>query len=576
MLNFEQSAMLCIFLLTLLGLIKYQRIPQKVFGFSVVACIGLSLITTDEFFNNAINPGLITLVLLVICSFALERTSFLRFLASKLFSKSAKASFIKVLLSSAFASAFLNNTAVVATLITPIKNNKLINPGKLLLPLSYAAILGGTLTLVGTSTNLIVNSMVIDQGLPSLSFFDFSLVGLCALVACFIVLVLTADALPNNEKQQSVQSLYFIEAKVNADSTLIGKTIDENGLRSLDSFFLVEIIRQGHLISPVAADEMLHANDKLIFTGDISKVLVLQQFDGIKLYAEQDDLPTNNLTEVLIKPGAAIIGQTLKQSGFRARFDAAVVAIRREGAVLSGKLGEINIQSGDFLVLAVGNDFSTRSNLSKNFFILSGVSPENILSGWRDKYVILGFIACIASSAIFNFSLLTSLLFFLSSLFLFKCVSVNEVKRRFPLEIWLIVTCALSLSTGLENTGLASIISEGVNGVLDGKSVFIAFVAVYLITLLLTELITNNAAAALIFPIAYNIAIGLGVSPMPFIMAVAFAASGSFISPYGYQTNLMVFNAGNYRLKDFIKVGLPISITYSLVVLYAIPIFFEF
>ena len=161
-------------------------------------------------------------------------------------------------------------------------------------------------------------------------------------------------------------------------------------------------------------------------------------------------------------------------------------------------------------------------------------------------------------------------------MFLFKCVSVNEVKRRFPLDIWLIVTCALSLSTGLENTGLASIISEGVNGVLDGKSVLIAFVAVYLITLLLTELITNNAAAALIFPIAYNIAIGLGVSPMPFIMAVAFAASGSFISPYGYQTNLMVFNAGNYRLKDFIKVGLPISITYSLVVLFAIPIFFEF
>lgn len=197
------------------------------------------------------------------------------------------------------------------------------------------------------------------------------------------------------------------------------------------------------------------------------------------------------------------------------------------------------------------------------------------MSGWRDKYVILGFVGCIASSAIFNFSLLTSLLFFLSSLFLFKCVSVNEVKRRFPLEIWLIVTCALSLSTGLENTGLASIISEGVNDVLDGKSVFIAFV-VYLITLLLIELITNNAAAALIFPIAYNIAIGLGVSPMPFIMAVAFAASGSFISPYGYQTNLMVFNAGNYRLKDFIKVGLPISITYSLVVLYTIPIFFEF
>lgn len=571
-----QWLMIAIFVVTLVGLVKYQNKPESVFAFATLSSLLLSLVSTEQFFTNAVNPGLLTLVLLIICSYALERTSFLRLISNSLISGSVKSIYVKLLFGAAIASAFLNNTAVVATLITPIKNNKRINPSRLLLPLSYAAILGGALTLVGTSTNLIVNSMVIDQGLPSLGFFDFTLIGICVLVACLTVLFISLNALPLRDIDKQEHSQYFLEAEVATDSKLIGRTIDENGLRNLDSLFLVEVIRKGYLISPVTPDERVLAGDKLIFTGDVSKVLVLQQFDGLTLFAEQDDLLLNNLTEVLIKPGSSIIGMTLKKSGFRSRFDAAVVAIRREGGVLSGKLGELTIQSGDFLVLAVGNDFATRHNLSKNFFILSGVKPENMLSGWRDKYTLIGFVVAILSSVVLSVPLLKALLFYLAGLFIFKCLATSEVKRRIPIEIWLIVASALTLSTGIENTGLSTVIANGVEGLLTDKSVMIAFVFVFLITVVLTEVITNNAAAALIFPIAYNIALGLGVDPMPFIMAVAFGASASFISPYGYQTNVMVFNAGNYRLMDFVKVGLPVSITYCAIVIYMIPLMFPF
>jgi di/tricarboxylate transporter len=500
----------------------------------------------------------------------------LRKFAALLISESATQSKIKLLLSTALASAVMNNTAVVATLMGTIKNNKFINPGKLLIPLSFAAILGGTITLVGTSTNLIINSLLIDQGHAQLQFFDFTVIGLTVSATCLLVIYLRIPTLPDMDINQQNSVDYLVEAKVSDSSLLIGKSIEENGLRNLDSLFLVEIVRQGRLLSPVEPDEIVQANDKLIFSGDIAKVLTIQQFDGLSLFAQKDGLLRDNLSEVLVKPDASIIGKTLKTAGFRARFDAAVVAIRREGEALSGKLGDIIIQSGDFLVLAVGNDFSSRSNLSKNFFILSGHEPDNMLHGWRDKLTVLGFIAVLLLSALTSLSLLKGLIFYIALLVMSNCLHLNEVKRRFPLEIWLIVLSALTLTNAIENTGVAQLLAEQVQLVLHGQSIYIAFIAVFILTLIVTELITNNAAAALVFPIAYNIAIGLNADPLPFVMAVAFAASGSFISPYGYQTNVMVFNAANYRLTQFVKFGLPISLIYSVVVMIMIPRVFPF
>ena len=571
-----QWLMLAIFFCTFIGLVKFQKVPERVFFAATLVSLAANLVSTDDILINAVNPGLVTLVLLVLCSFSFERTSVLRRLSTILISGSKVKSTLRTLFSAAFASALMNNTAVVASLITTIKNNTLINPGKLLLPLSFVSIIGGTLTLVGTSTNLLVNSMFIDQGNESLNFFDFTLVGLVALAMCLIVILIRLPSLPSIAKEALQTKEYLVEAEVTQGSRLVGKTIEENGLRNLDSLFLVELVRRGRLISPVKPEEYLEPGDKLIFTGDISKVLTLQQFDGLTLFAEQDGLLRDNLTEVVIKPDSAVIGKSLKSAGFRARFDSAVVAIRREGSTLSGKLGEIVIQSGDFLVLAVGKDFSSRTNLSKNFFILSGHQPDNMLYGWRDKITVFGFIAAIATSVFTGFSLLKCLFFYIALLIFSGCLSINEIKRRFPLEIWMIVLSALTLATAMENSGVAQLLAATVENLLHDKSIYFAFIIVFVLTLVVTELVTNNAAAALLFPIAYNMALGLGVSPLPFVMAVAFAASGSFISPYGYQTNVMVFNAGNYRLTDFVKFGIPVSITYSAVVIFMIPLIFPF
>lgn len=572
----HQWLMIAVFIATFAGLLKYQQAPERIFAITVLTCLAFSFVSVDDILHNAVNPGLVTLILLVLCSFSFERTSILRRLSNSVFTGSKVKSMLQLLIGTAFASALMSNTAVVATLINSVKSNKLINAGKLLLPLSYAAILGGTLTLVGTSTNLIVNSLLLEQGVAGFSFFDFTAIGIVALFLCLLIVILRARTLPNMAQSTLSTQDYLLEAEVGENAKLIGKSIEENGLRNLDALFLVEIVRCGRLISPVTPDENLQAGDKLIFSGDISKVLTLQQFDGLTLFAEQDDLLRDNLTEVLIKNDSAIAGKTLKKAGFRARFDAAVVAVRREGCALSGKLGDIVLQSGDFLVLAAGQDFSSRTNLSKNFFILSGHQAVNMLSGWRDHGTIWGFLLAILISVLTPISLLACLFIYVAALVFSGALTINEIKRRFPLEIWMIVLGALTLASAVENTGLATTIANSIEQLLNGSSPYFAFVAIFVITLLLTELITNSAAAALIFPIAYNIALGLGLDPIPFVMAVAFAASGSFISPYGYQTNIMVYNAGNYQLSDFVKFGFPISITYSATVLIMIPMVFPF
>ncbi|WP_057831512.1 SLC13 family permease [Colwellia sp. TT2012] len=577
----EQWLMIAVFFGTFISLVKYSQVPERVFSVTILVCLALSFVSVDDILSNAVNPGLVTLVLLVICSFAFERTSILRRLSAGVFNGSEMKSTLRLLLGTALASAIMSNTAVVATLINTVKKNKLINAGKLLLPLSYAAILGGTLTLVGTSTNLIVNSLLIKQGHQGFGFFDFTLIGLAAFVLCLAVILLRSSSLPNMVDDELVSNDYLLEAEVAQTSSLIGKSIEENGLRNLDALFLVEIVRQGRLISPVKPEENLQAQDKLIFSGDISKVLTLQQFDGLNLYAEQgnllrDNLLRDNLTEVLVKADSTIAGKTLKSAGFRARFDAAVVAVRREGCALSGKLGDIVLQPGDFLVLAVGQDFSTRANLSKNFYILSGHQADNMLNGWRDHTTVWGFIASILVSVCTPLPLLSCLFVYLAFLIFSGSLSVNEIKRRFPLEIWMIVLGALTLASAVENTGIAAMFAQNIEALLFGHSTYLAFVVIFILTLIMTELITNSAAAALAFPIAYNIALGLGVDPTPFVMAVAFAASGSFISPYGYQTNVMVYNAGNYQLKDFVSFGLPISIIYSITVIFMIPLVFPF
>jgi len=570
----ESYFVLSVFIGTIIGLIKFQQRPAFVFGISLLILFVSNMVSTEQVLLSFSNQGLVTLILLLVCSLALEKTRFLRMIATKVIDKSYGKTFFHLFSFTVLSSALLNNTAVVSTMLAPIRNNPYHAGSKLLLPLSYAAILGGTLTLVGTSTNLIVNSLVIGAGLPSLSFFDFTLVGSCLVIACGTALWFLSRFLPDHHVNSEVMQTYFIDAKVTEKSTLVGKSIEENGLRHLESLFLVEIVRGQHLLSPVSPTEVLQENDRLIFSGDVTKVKQLNHFDGLSIFAHHQGLLLDNLTEVVIRPESVLLGKSLKKAGFRALFDAAVVAIKRDGENLSGKLGEVVLSSGDYLVLAVGEDFKSRRNISKNFILVSGVELDSMLSGGKALLAILGFFVAIIGSALGLFTLFKGLIVLLGLLLLTGSLTSGELLRRFPADLWLIISSALVLSYSLNNSGLLEIFSHFVDSYALGVSPLFALVIIYVLTWWLTELVTNNAAAALIFPIAYGLAVSLDANPMAFIMAVAFGASGSFVSPYGYQTNLMVFNAGQYKLSDFVKIGLPVSIIYGVVAVTAITLVF--
>lgn len=565
--SIEQFTVLGIFLSTLVALIFSNKSPSFIFAVGTLALILSNAIAFQDVLLNLSNKGLVILVLLLLCSVVVDKTGMMKKLSRGLVEKNKPKSILKILSLSFFSSALLNNTAVVATLISALKHNQYIAPSKLLIPLSYAAILGGTVTLVGTSTNLIVDSFLIEHTGTGFRFFDFTLYGLTAGLICCVLIYLIIPFLPETSTKEENYKTYLIEAKVEPNSQLIGKTVESNHLRNLPELFLVELVRNKRLISPVSPDMIIESGDKLIFSGNIAKVDSLDHIDGLSFFADSNGLLRENLTEVVVSNRAQLIGKTLKQVGFRSMFDAAVVAIRRDGGRLSGKLGEITLRAGDFLLLATGNDFRNRPNINNNFFVLSELKVNKKLGKAQDKLAIGGFLLAILAAAMEIVSLDVVLIVLLMVYLVTDVISSNEIKRSLPVNLVVIIVGALSLAKALQSSGLIAMMIDALQPFLSIASPFIALLTIYVVTLILTELVTNNAAAALMFPFAIGVAEALGLPVMAFALAVAFAASASFLSPYGYQTNLLVFSAGGYRFEDFVKFGLPVSITYSSVVL---------
>jgi di/tricarboxylate transporter len=550
-----------------------------------VAFVGLAgsylmfgLVSTDIFLAQYTNPALATLLLLLLVSLALERTPLLDWLSQRLWVGSETWATARLMAVSGVLSAFLNNTAVVAAFLGTITRQKKIAPSRLLIPLSYASILGGITTLVGTSTNLVVNSFAYSSTGTELGMFSFSLVGIPVALLAFVATLWSASRLPRNAPDNQNETLsYFLAAQVQANSDLIGKSIEDNHLRNLDGLYLLEIERDGRLISPVRPIEVLKQGDTLVFTGEVSKVQALQRFAGLRLFGNSaNDLLATNLVEVVVSHESELIGKTLQVLDFRAMFDAGVVGIRRGEKLLAGQLGQIPLRAGDCLVLAVGNDFSRHRNVERNFHLLSGSLKRPPLSLGKSVFTLVSFGLVIGLAAIGVLPLFHGLLLMLGGLLLASILTAAELRRRFNFELWLIIGSALAIAQGLEASGAATLIAHGMQWVTAGNGVYAGFIACYLLTLLLTETVTNNAAAALAFPVAYTTAVALGADPMPFIMAVAYGASACFLIPYGYQTHLMVYSSGRYQVKDFLRAGLPVSAVYSVAVLVITPMVFPF
>ncbi|HSH47801.1 MAG TPA: SLC13 family permease, partial [Halomonas sp.] len=317
--------------------------PAVAFVSLAGAYLLLGLVDTATLLDQYTNPALATLLLLLLVSLALERTPLLDWLSQRLLKGSEKTATARLMGTAAVLSAFLNNTAVVAAFLGAVSRQQRIAPSRLLIPLSYASILGGMTTLVGTSTNLVVNSFALGSGGFELGMFQFSLVGVPVAALTFGVLLWRARALPAHPPGDAAEKLsYFLAADLEAGSKLIGKSIEENRLRSLEGLYLLEIERNGRLISPVAPDEILKQGDMLVFTGEVGKVQALQRFPGLKLFgSEAHDLLATNLVEVVISHESELNGKTLQDVDFRSMFNAGVVGIRRGGRRLEGQLGQI-------------------------------------------------------------------------------------------------------------------------------------------------------------------------------------------------------------------------------------------
>jgi di/tricarboxylate transporter len=473
-------------------------------------------------------------------------------------------------------SAFFNNTPLVAMMMPYVNrwsNQRKVSASKLLIPLSYAAILGGCVTLIGTSTNLIVNGMAVDNGFESLGIFEFSAVGLPMLILGILYLTFFSNKLLPSKKTDSDQMYeqsreFFIETQVKGGSPLIGKSVENAGFRNLKGLYLVELIRDEHSITPVAPDEFLQEEDTLIFAGETSAVEEFNKSDlGLTLPQTVERMIDKkaSINEIVVSFNSSLMGKKVMDTDFRARFDAAIVAVHRNGEKLRGKIGEIELRAGDVLLVFSGNDFLSRTKNNQAFYILTHTEEPEDINVSKVSLVFLSLLASIIVSATTSVPLIIGLSVVLLLAIFMKIVPLNEIRKGLDFELIMLIAFGLAFGKAMINSG-ASLYLADLFMLLNQYVGSIGFLMImFIVTNILAAYITNKAAVAILFPISIALAADLGFNPIPFILIVSFGAAANFITPIGYQTNLMVYGPGGYSFKDFMKIGLPLTIIYMIV-----------
>jgi di/tricarboxylate transporter len=533
-------------------------------------------------------------------------------------------------------SAFVLNTALVAMMLPVVVEwcrRRHVSPSRMLIPLSYLTILGGVCTLIGTSTTLVANGKLqsrhdtlsaeitqrrADLGdrashqqllelewqerfrrqVAPMGLFEIGRIGLpCALVGAAVLLLLGRYLLPNRveliDQLGERRREYLVEMFVQNGCRLIGQTVAQAGLRQLPGLFLIEIDRGDEVITPVTPEDTIHGGDRLVFTGVVDTIVDLEKIPGLVPAADMtyefhpSERQQRHLTEVVLSRTSPIIGATVRETSFRQLYNAAVVAVHRNGVRLTNKVGDIRLEPGDTLLLQTRAGFVKTYRNSRDFYLVSSVDGEPprrhdraVIAGGLGLLLILWLsLSCfrpireclpsLASPAI-------AALAIAGLMVATRCLRATEVRSAIDLQLLLTIVGALGLGSALEVSGAAHALAQLLVDTVGSDNPYLLLIVVYGLALVLTELITNNAVAATLLPLAIGVAEAGQYNPRPFIMAIALAASLSFLTPLGYQTNLMVLGPGGYRPPDYLRAGAPVTFAVAVTALILIPMIWPF
>ena len=590
-LTFNMCATLAVLVLLLYGLIR--DLPTDIlFVGAVVILAALGVIKPEDAFGGFANSGMLTVAALFIVAASLRETGVMEFVGERFLGHvetegKALLSMACVLIPSAMV---LNNTPKVALLVPVLIGwcrKRQISPSRLLMPLSFLSILGGTCSLIGTSTNLVVQGLVIKSKMVPMSMFEIGYVGLpCALLGAAYLLTVGRRLLPDRkeliEQLEESRREYLVEMLVQPGCRLVGKTIGDAGLRHLPGLFLIEIDRDGHLIGPVSPEEIIQANDRLVFTGIVGTIVDLEKIAGLVPAADAryEVSPAHQrgreLCEAVISPSSPLVSQTVREADFRALYDAAVVAVHRNGARLTNKVGDVELHAGDTLLLQVGPDFSRSFRNNPDFYLISNVEdsrPVRYDRAWAATIIFLAMITAFVSG---KADIMLTAFVAAGAMVVFRCISAADARKSIDWPVLLAIGASLGMGKALEVSGVARLFAEQLVHLTQPWGPTATLAGIYFGTMVLNELISNNAAAALAFPFCLESARMLGVNERPFIMAITLAASYAFASPIGYQTHMMVFGPGGYRFTDFMRVGIPLNFLMMAAAVILIPLIWPF
>ncbi len=582
MLNYDSIVVLIVIAFIIISLYSDLIGPAFTFIIGVLVLGIMGVLTPNEILSGFANEQIMVIVLLLLIGQMIRNTGVLEGFLNWVFrsSNTYKSFLARVYLSISLLSSMLNNTPLVAVMMPYIntwcKRNK-VNPSKLLIPLSYAAIIGGSATLIGTSTNLILNGLIQAQTvIPDfrpLHLFDFAYVGVPMIVVGFFYVYFFSDKLLPNRQDvykdfvQNTRS-YLVQTRIRSNSALAGMTVQDASLRNLKGLFLAEIIRGADQIRPVSPYEILRPDDILVFAGETNTITELVNSNtGLEL-AEIGMFSRKSYIEaieIVISYNSSMVGQTVKESMFRSKYDAAIIALHRNGERLSGKIGSVKLKPGDVLLIITGSDFNNLSNNTQDFYLISRVKDFRKPKTYEPYLLIGGLVLSIFLAGLKLVPLFTSLAILVTLALLLKLMNPKDLIKSVDFNLAVILAMSLALGLAMIKSGVAEHIGGAFINLLLPLGSLTLLTGIFILAAALSAFITNAAVVAVLFPIVLSIAAKLGINPFPLVMVMTYGATASFMTPVGYQTNLMVYGPGSYTFADFLRIGFPLTIIYMVV-----------